>query len=297
MVGLLVALALAVPRFEAAWLHRVATVAGFRVTGHNDAAWFVRGRGRTGFFLWANRAAPESEPVFDELAGKTLYGTGKQIGWRAQGVTVWIQYGPRSDAILPRLGRLAELVMTSLRLPRRYGAIPMMRTPYGPLRKCRTSKLLAPACPRTIPRIAGWRTYPSYGNPVTSTFGLERGGEVPDKPELNRPPTMLHFELSGARGDRARQLFPFGWPRGAAVAARNGLVREKRRAPLGLGEAVWGGHRGSLALAPPWPGGGSQGNHLIFRWRAGGVTYFLGLHSWEPFLETVSTLRRMVKSV
>jgi hypothetical protein len=31
------------------------------------------------------------------------------------------------------------------------------------------------------------------------------------------------------------------------------------------------------------------------RWHAGGVTYFLGLHSREPFLETVSTLWRMVK--
>jgi hypothetical protein len=290
----LAALALAVPRFEASWLHRTAAVAGFRVTGSNDAAWFVRGRGRTGFYLWANRAAPKATPVFDRLAGATLYGTRKQVGWRAQGVTVWIQYGPRADWALPPRGRLAELVLVTLHLPRRYGPIQLMRTPYGPLRKCRSSKLLTPACPRAIPRIPGWRTYPSYGNPVTNTFGLERGGEFPGKPELNRPPAMLHFELSAARG--RRQVLAFAWPRGAAVHPRDGLVREKRGRPLGLGDAVWGGRRGSLVLAPPWPGGGSQGNHLIFRWRAGGVTYFVGLHAWEPFLETVSTLRRMVES-
>jgi hypothetical protein len=63
MVGLLVTLALAVPRFEEAWLHRVATVAGFHVTGHNDAAWFVRGRGRTGFYLWANRGTCARCPI------------------------------------------------------------------------------------------------------------------------------------------------------------------------------------------------------------------------------------------
>jgi hypothetical protein len=297
MIGLLAALALAVPRFDAAWLHRVATVAGFQVTGHNDAAWFVRGRGRTGFYLWANRATPAPKPVFDQLAGVTLYGTGKQVGWRAQGVTVWIQYGPRADAVLPPLGRLAELVMTTRRLPRRYGPIRLMRTPYGPLRKCRSSKLLAPACPRAIPRIAGWRTYPSYGNPVTNTFGLENGGEVPGKPELNRPPAMVHFELSAARGRRARQILPFAWPRVAAVRLRDGLVREKRLRPVLVGTAVWNGRHGSLVLAPSYPVGGSQGNHLIFRWRAGSVTYFLGLHAWEPFRETVSTLRRMVGSL
>jgi hypothetical protein len=296
MVGLLVALAIAVPRFEAAWLHRAATVAGFHVTGHNDAAWFVRGLGRTGFYLWANKSKPDPKPVFDRLAGVTLYGTGKQVGWRAQGVTVWIQYGPRSDAVLPRLGRLAELVSVTRGLPRRYGPIPLMRTPYGPLRKCRSSKLLAPACPREIPRVGGWRTYPSYGNPVGGTFGLERGGEFPGKPELNRPPTMVHFELSAARGPHA-QVVPFAWPHGTAVRSRNGLVREKRRAPVLLGDRVWNGRHGTLVLAPAWPSGGSQGNHLIFRWRADGVTYFLGLHAWEPFLETVSTLRRMVKSL
>jgi hypothetical protein len=171
----------------------------------------------------------------------------------------------------------------------------MMRTPYGPLRKCRSSKILARACPRAIPRIAGWRTYPSYGNPVTDTFGLESGGgELPGKPELNRPPAMLHFELSASRG---RQILSFAWPRGAAVRPRNGLVRQKRSQPVLLGRILWSGRRGSLALAPSFPVGGSQGNHLIFRWRAGGVTYFLGLHAWEPFLETVATLRKMVASL
>jgi hypothetical protein len=232
--------------------------------------------------------------VFDRLAGTTLYGTMSQVGWRAQGVTVWIQYGPRADAKLPRRARLAELVLVTAHLPRRYRPIFMIRTPYGPLRKCRSSKLLAPACPREIPRIRGWRTYPSYGNPVTNTFGLEHGGEFPGKPELSRPPGMLHFELSAGRGRAARRILAFGWPRAGAVHPKNGLVREKRGQPVLLGNAVWNGRRGSLVLAPSFPLGGSQGNHPIFRWRTRGVTYFLGLHAWEPFVETVATLRRMV---
>jgi hypothetical protein len=295
MIAPLVALALAVPRFEPAWLHRVADVAGFHVTGSNAASWFVQGRGHTSFYLWATRQAPEPRPVFAEVAGTTVYGSKTLAGWRAQGTTVWIAPGPRADATLPSRGRLAELVVVTLRLPRRYGPIRFMRTPYGPLRKCRTSRLLAPACPRAIPRIPGWETYPGYGNPVTDTFGLQRGGEFPGKPELSRPPGMLHFELSAARG--RRQVLAFAWPRGRSVPVRNGLVREKRKQPLLLGSPSWNGRRGSLVLAPSYPLGGSQGNHVIFRWRAGGVTYFLGLHSWEPFVECVSTLRRMTGSL
>jgi hypothetical protein len=281
---------------DAPWVRRAAELAGFSVTDCNAVAWFGRGRGRTGFYLWTTREAPEPRPLFARLAGVPVYGTKVRVGWRAQGLTVWLEYGPRSDSQLPPRGRLAELVLISRRLPRNPRPIAMMSMPFGPLRKCRSSGLLRPACPRLIPRVPGWNTYPSYGNPVTSTFGMERGGEFPGKPELSRPPSMLHFELTATRG-RVGEVLPFSWPRGRGIQARNGLARMDRNGPVALGAALWGGRHGSLVLAPPFPTGGSQGNHLIFRWREGGVTYFLGLHSWEPFLETVATLRKIVRSI
>jgi len=284
----------ATPRLDAPWLHKAAELAGFHVSGHNDTAWVVHGRSPTGFYLWATRRQPEPRPLFDRLANVPIYGTGKRDAWRAQGLTVWLEYGPSADATLPPRGRLAELVVVTLRLPRSYRPIAMMRMPYGPRSKCRSSRLLRPACPRRIPRIPGWNTYPSYGNPVTGTFGIERGGEFPGKPELSRPPAMLHLELSA---DRHGQVLAFPWPSGPSVHARDGLVRMKREHPLLLGPVTWAGRHGSLALAPSYPRGGSQGNHLIFRWREGGATYFLGLHSWEPFTETVATLHRIVASL
>ena len=107
---------------------------------------------------------------------------------------------------------------------------------------------------------------------------------------------MMHLELTGTR-TRPTRVLPFPWPRGAGIRPRDGLVRALGNRPVGLGSVTWAGKHGSLALAPPFPTGGSQGNHLIFRWREAGATYFLGLHAWEPFLETVSTLRRIVGSI
>ena len=43
-------------------------------------------------------------------------------------------------------------------------------------------------------------------------------------------------------------------------------MEERRRKPLYLGPATWGGHEGVLLLAPPYPLGGLESNHLIFSW-------------------------------
>ena len=90
---------------------------------------------------------------------------------------------------------------------------------------------------------------------------------------------------------------PFRWPTTGAVAPHDGLVREERPRPLLLGRVTWGGKRGSVALAPGYPVGGSQRNHVMFRWRQGGKTYVVGMHAWEPFTEACATLRRVVLSL
>jgi hypothetical protein len=74
-------------------------------------------------------------------------------------------------------------------------------------------------------------------------------------------------------------------------------MRTKRRGGVDLGDARWNGRSGRLVLAPPYPRGGINGNHLLFRWREGGTRYQLSLHAWEPLTETVAALRAIVGSL
>jgi hypothetical protein len=38
------------------------------------------------------------------------------------------------------------------------------------------------------------------------------------------------------------------------------------------------------------------GDHVIFRWKIGGVEYMISIHGWEPFTQAISTLRKIVAS-
>jgi hypothetical protein len=73
-------------------------------------------------------------------------------------------------------------------------------------------------------------------------------------------------------------------------------MRMQRKRAVYLGRVRWAGRAGELVLAPPFPLGGMNGNHLAFRWRARGREHAVTLHGWEPFLETVGTLRAIARS-
>jgi hypothetical protein len=49
-------------------------------------------------------------------------------------------------------------------------------------------------------------------------------------------------------------------------------------------------------LAPGYPAGCEQGDHIIFRWRQGTPSYALGLHAWEPLAQAVATMKAVVAS-
>ena len=61
--------------------------------------------------------------------------------------------------------------------------------------------------------------------------------------------------------------------------------------PLGFGRRDWNGRHGVLVL------GDCFANHLCFRWRERGVGYQIDLHGWEPFTQTVASLRAIVASL
>jgi hypothetical protein len=280
---------------NAAWIRRAAELAGFHRAGCTGSAWVMRRR--TSVFLWTTSGSGgdgTTMPTIAGLAWAGVRGDGVRLMWRVQGVSVWLEPGPRADQPFPQRRALVRLIVATQRLPRRARPIAMMPTPYGPLPRCRHDVLVRPACPTRIPRVPGWNL---YGDDLEGVFGLERGGEVPGAPELNRPPAMLHIEIWAGRPGRVNVVTADEWPTGPPVHARDGLVRRARQRPLPLGSARWGGRSGSLALIPGYPVGGSMGDHLVFRWREDGYEYLVSLHAWEPFHETVAMLRRIVESI
>jgi hypothetical protein len=277
----------------ATWLRRVVEVAGYGIESCTGSAWIAATR-RSAFYIWSTEPwlrSPSLKP-YSAVGPLPLptFTDGTRIVWQAQGLGIWVEAGPSGSDVLPGKSALAWLQVSSRGLPRTYRPIEMMATPPAVLARCRSDRDLRVACPTRIPRIGRWETYPRV---VDGLFGIQLGGEIPGRPELMRPPRILHIEVA-VNPDR---WVPFRWPRTRAVAPRDGLVRERRPKPVLLGRATWGGRRGSLALAPSYPLGGSQGNHVMFRWREDSETYVVGMHAWEPFSEAYATLRRVVASL
>lgn len=176
-------------------------------------------------------------------------------------------------------------------------AVPLEALPVRALRACRASALLRPACPGRVPVAPYDPTSEIYDARVFAverggpeTFNFQWGGETPGRPERNRPPRMVHLVLVGGELENEFSLHRREEP-------REGLMRTKRRAGLDLGPVRWNGRPGRLILAPPFPRGGINGNHLLFRWSEGDLQYQLGLHAWEPFTEAAATLRAIVGSL
>lgn len=175
----------------------------------------------------------------------------------------------------------------------------MAATPAYVLHRCARSALLRPACPRRLPSVGrepAWNAFLcSGGKPgclgvAWDDLELEHVGFGPTK-----PPTWAHIAIFA--GD-LRHAFPFNYPtQGTSARLRAGLFSSRRIRPVFLGHVSWGDRRGTLVLAPAFPDGGEQGDHFIFRWQRGGVTYALGLHGWEPAPQAVATLKAIVESL
>lgn len=173
--------------------------------------------------------------------------------------------------------------------------VELVLMPPQALRRCRRFDELAEVCPRLVPEgrfgpgSGAYQASSSARFPVPEawTFNFEQGGEDPRQPERNRPPALVHLVVTAAPPLRTTV------PRGTEL--RDGLMDERRRRPLYLGEATWGGHNGVLSLALPYPLGGLQSNHLIFSWAAGSKG--VSLHGWEPFTEVPAVLQAVVESI
>ena len=131
------------------------------------------------------------------------------------------------------------------------------------------------------------------GLPLDAPPGLP-GKRLPEA-RRTRPPQYVHIIIYAARGSLASR-FPFTWPDGPARRLRDSLLRPKRTRPILLGSRDWSDDHGTLVLAPPLIFGGENGDHLVFRWKRGGVDHMVSMHSWAPLRQAVATLKAVVVS-
>ncbi|HEY1514028.1 MAG TPA: hypothetical protein VGF66_09770 [Gaiellaceae bacterium] len=175
----------------------------------------------------------------------------------------------------------------------------MERTPAYVLGYCKKSRRLSLACPHLLPRMS--QPSPHWEVNVCLVGHAGCAGLTWDDLSLvdggygTRPPVWSHVIVQAGN---LRHAFPFRYPTsGRRIGHLDGLFALPRARAIFVGTFTWGGRRGTVVLAPDFPAGGEQGDHLIFRWRNGGIDFAVGLHGWEPLSQTFSTLHQMVISI
>ena len=172
----------------------------------------------------------------------------------------------------------------------------MMDTPREAQVSCRTGMLLDEWCPRRLPRTPSYTSRWVVRSAVRESIEFHNGAASPFYPERDRPPRVAHVVVEAATGNRQQRLVPFT-VEPIPSEARDGLMRARRTRGLFLGRVSWSGRDGRLILAPPYPAGGLHGDHLMFVSRQSDATCVVSLHGWEPFRESVDTLRAILEAL
>jgi hypothetical protein len=171
----------------------------------------------------------------------------------------------------------------------------MMPLPPPLLEKCGAMPDVRSACPTELPVLTQRRhRAQAFRSEGSSIFYAEWGAPYPGLSRRNAPTDFSHINAIASPVDRP---FAFKWPAGP----RNELddlanAQGRRRVPLLVGTYTWGGKKGEVALSPPFPAGGIEGDHLVFRWVEGDIARSLSLHAWKPLIETLNALEAMVES-
>lgn len=172
-------------------------------------------------------------------------------------------------------------------------AVILMEMPPDALRKCRTLRAFGPACPTKVPKVAARvRFYRALApKPRFRVFSVEWNAPDPGLSTKNSPSRVVHLAVHVGDPDT---LVAFEWPTGENAS---GSLPDKRRKALLLARPQWSGKTGTLVLAPSYPYGGIDGDHLLFRWHERGLDYAVSLHAWKPLSETTAALRAIIASV
>jgi hypothetical protein len=172
--------------------------------------------------------------------------------------------------------------------PSHNDGIRMMGLPQSHRVACRRFVELRRACPVEIPvvksneeRAGSFRSGKEH-----FLFFSEWSGPYPGVTSKNSPPRFVHVNVHAGNLERA---FAFEWPlEGGTLPDR---IPQRRRESVLLDDAIWFGNEGSLILAPSFPHGGIDGDHVMFRWEEGGRAYAISLHAWLPLPDAVASLK------
>ncbi|MDQ3728287.1 MAG: hypothetical protein M3355_01725 [Actinomycetota bacterium] len=170
--------------------------------------------------------------------------------------------------------------------------LPLTATPSKMLASCRRFAELEPACPVRVPVIeksAFTRAKASREATQLWVFFAEWNAPRPGLSEKNAPPEFAHVNAYAASPD---MMVPF-----ESEDIGEEMPAGRRTTGLNVGERTWNERVGELVLAPSYPHGGLEGDHLVFEWTQEGLTYSLSLHAWDSLDETEATLRAMVESL
>lgn len=160
----------------------------------------------------------------------------------------------------------------------------MERTPPYVLGYCRRSNKLPSACPKLLPRMSQpsphWETSVCLAG-TSGCLGLTWDVvDLVDAGNGARPPIWSHITIYAGKLTTA---FPFAYPtHGVHPRRLGGLFAKTRAKALYLGSYRRGNKLGTVVLAPSYPGGGEQADHLIFRWKHDSIDFAIGRHGWEP---------------
>lgn len=174
-------------------------------------------------------------------------------------------------------------------------SIALMPLPDDHLIECERIPELQPACPRSLPMVDPIRENRARSfrsGKGSFVFFSEWSGPYPGITSKNAPPRFVHVNVHG--GD-LNNAFSFQSPLKAS-ALPEPIPRKRSKAHL-LKTVSWFGKTGSLVLAPSFPSGGIDGDHLLFRWEEGPEEYAISIHAWAPLSETTQALRAVVGSL
>jgi hypothetical protein len=172
----------------------------------------------------------------------------------------------------------------------------MMAIP-GPLfDKCTTVAELEAACPTQMPQVDDEAPRSrAFRSGQSSVFFAEWSGPYPGLSRRNAPPRFVHVNVIASPVDHP---LAFDWPTEVTTPLEElDNVPKKRDEPLLLGAHTWAGRKGDIALAPSFPAGGIEGDHLIFRWIEADTAYSISLHAWKPAVASYDALRVVVGSL
>jgi hypothetical protein len=162
-------------------------------------------------------------------------------------------------------------------------------------RACRSAAGGRLPCPRLVPE-----TGKPYRSEVFSplkehtVFFIEWSGPYPGIVRKNRPPRFAHLVVQA--GD-LEAVLEFRLPDPHLDIAPLDEPSAQRQEALLFGRREWGSRQGILVLAPPFPQGGIEGDHLMFVWNQEGIDYSVSLHAWVPVEQTETTLEAVVQSI